>query len=338
MIKYDDYDKIINEHFDIEHTLTRKVLLVVNESDKSEILTKLTSKLYDDIVQKVDNIDFGDIPATKGDITKLENFDRLLESLETMRALLVEYRQDTEPVDIILKAVKNIEDRVDLFEKAFRYNIELPIVNYCTMVLSIVSSTSLMISSCVEYIKIPGTQDFKIAIDAVAAKKTREGMLFKSLARFNRTCDNGQFDKSMEHLIKNMQQKLLGADDAFMVVSAVAMGGLLLNILPVMRELIFFFYYSRTRMADYLEIQSELLNLNAQRYQQYGEGNSKERAEVAGKQRKIADIFSRLANKIAIDAKASEVKATKEANKPAAKNKIEDVVDSLPDSAASSLF
>ena len=56
------FNDVITEHFDIHDNKTRKVLLALDETDQSSVLNSLTSKLYDNIVEKVDDIDFGDIP------------------------------------------------------------------------------------------------------------------------------------------------------------------------------------------------------------------------------------------------------------------------------------
>ena len=53
------YEQIIKEYFDITHTETRKVLLAIDEADQNMVLTNLTSKLYDHIVGKVDDIEIG---------------------------------------------------------------------------------------------------------------------------------------------------------------------------------------------------------------------------------------------------------------------------------------
>ena len=43
------FEKAMTEYFDIEDHETRKILLNVNEADQSQVLTALTSKLYDNI-------------------------------------------------------------------------------------------------------------------------------------------------------------------------------------------------------------------------------------------------------------------------------------------------
>ena len=64
----------MNEHFDIYDNRTRNILLAVNEADQDGVMKSLADKLYSHIVEKVDDIDFGTIPLSKGDITKIDNY------------------------------------------------------------------------------------------------------------------------------------------------------------------------------------------------------------------------------------------------------------------------
>lgn len=338
MINPRDYNTILENYFDIEHRETRKVMLNINEADQNQVLTALTSKLYDHIVDKVDDIDFGTIPNTKGDITKLENFDRMQDCLSLVRQLLTEYKQNTNPVEIIQDAIDNIAERKELFEKAFRYQVELPMITYSTIVLSIVSSTSFLVSTCIEFIKSPTQDHFEVILDKVALIKTKSNLLFNNLDKFNDACDKGQIDNCLETIIKNNMKNLTGVEVGF-VVGGIAMAGLLLNIIPILRELIFFFYYSRTRVSDYFDIQADLLQMNAYNLQSNSTLNKAEREKIVKKQMKIVELFRKISNKVAIDTKQCEVKATKDiiqSNKEKARTT--DLMDSVPDSASSALF
>lgn len=338
MINPRDYDRIITEHFDITHNETRKVLLNINEADQNQVLTALTSRLYEHIVDKVDDIDFGTIPNSKGDITMVDNYDRLLDCLDVMESMLVEYKQDLKPVKTIKAAIKNVEERKELFQKGFRYQVELPMITYSTIVLSIISSTSFLVSTCIEFIKIPSQEEFGVILDKVALVKTKSNLLFNNLERFNTACDKKQIDNCLDVVIKNNMKNLTGVEVGF-VVGGVAMAGLILNIIPILRELIFFFYYSRTRISDYFDIQADLLQMNAYSVQNNDTMKKADRERIAKKQMKVVELFRKISNKVAIDTKESEVKATKEIVKSSnEKVKTSDIMDSVPDSASSALF
>lgn len=337
MINRNDYNTILNEYFDIEHNETRKIMLAIDENDQNSVLNALTSKLYDSIVNKVDDIDFGSIPETKGDITKLENYDKLVECINVMEGLLKEFKQDAKPIHDIKSALKNIETRKDLFERGFKLNIELPMVLYSTITLSIVSSISFLISSCVEFIKSPAEEDFKVTIDKISLVKSKQNLLFTNLDKFNKACDKGQIDNALDYVMKNATKNLTGMETG-VVVGSIALVGLLLNIIPILRELIFFFYYSRTRMSDYFEIQADLLQVNAYNIQNNQSINKKEREAIAKKQLKIVEMFRKLSNRLAIEVKTTEVKAEKAISNEKKQYKTSDIVDSVPDSASSILF
>lgn len=331
------FEKAMNEYFDIEDHETRHILLSVNEADQSQVLTALTSKLYDNIVEKVDDIDYGDIPNTKGDITKLANYEKLENCIEILIDILEEYKQDTKPILIIDHALENIKARKELFEKAFRYNIELPMVMYSTICLSIISSVSFMISTCIEFIKTPSQETFNIVLDKVALAKTKQNLLFINLDKFNKSCKNGDFDRAMEHIINNKVKNFTGIT-AIGVVGSIALIGIILNIIPIMRELIFYFYYSKTRVSDYFDAQADLLQMNAYNIEHNELRSPEEREKIVKKQLKIVELFRKISNKLAIDNKESEARATKEIVNNNKKFKTDEVLDSMPDSAASALF
>lgn len=333
------YNLIVKEHYDITDEETRKALVNVSEADKNQILSSLTNKLYQDIVDKVDDIDFGSIPRSAGDFTKIENYDRLMECIMTLRQIMNEYKQDTKKnLDVITTAIDNLISRRDLFMKSFQMNLELPMVLYSTISLSIVSSVSFMISSCIEFIKSPTKDSFDVEIDKVALNKTSSNVLFTNLQKFNDACRKGQVDSTIEYIIKNRVKNFTGYEVG-LVFGGIAMIGIILNIIPIMRELIFFFYYSRVRVSDYFEIQADLLQMNAYRVESDQSLNKEDRTRIVKKQMKIVDTFRKIANKIGIDNKSAEVKSTKEiTNVSKEKYKYSDLNDSLPDSSDSDLF
>lgn len=329
---------VIDECFDVKDNKTRKVLLALDETDQNSVLSSLTSKLYDNIVEKVDDIDFGDIPRTKGDITALPNYDKITGCIKTINDILVEYKQKTDPTDTISLALENLKHRKELFTKAYRYDIELPMVVYNTIALSIISSISLLIATSIEFIKQPGTDSFELSLDKVSLEKTKNSLLFSNLKKFNESCRRNEIDNCLNMVINNRVKNLTGIEVG-VAGATVATITILFAIIPVIRELIFFFYYTRTRVSDYFDVQADLLQMNAANIDSSKIKSEPERKKVISKQLKIADMFRKLANKISVTAKESEVAATKDiVAKSKNKPKIDDVVDSIPDSASSALF
>lgn len=198
-----EYNKLINENFDIADDLTRKTIIALENDESNQLLTTLSSQLYDKIVEKVDKVDFGSIPKSNGDITKVEGFDNTVECLNIMRQIVNEYKEDTEIVDNVLTAIDNIKARKGIFMKAFATNVEAPILVYNSIVMDIEYSVSFLISVCIQYIKDPSSTSMKNALDKTAYYKSRENLCYKQIITFNNACLNNELDNVINHIIKN---------------------------------------------------------------------------------------------------------------------------------------
>ena len=338
---YPELKKALNEHFDVFDKTTRNQLRAMNEAQHNTALTALTSKLYDQIVSKAHNIDFGEIPATKGDITKLSNFETMKETIGIIKGIVTEYKQDTKPVDEISVAIGNIQGRKDMFERAFRANCEMPMLMYNNMVMAVVVGTSHMITACIEFIKSPKGESFAIQLDKIAYIKSKDNLIYESISKFNRICENGDFDQAMNMIIDKRIRKFTGISIGAGIVVGVI---ILTNIIPLLRELVYLFYHTRVSLSDYCNVQADLLTMNA-----YNLANNdintdaNEKSDIVEKQNKIAEKFRKIANFFAIKDKKAEVEATKDIENSAKKYKLDmnsDIVSEEPDEedSGSALF
>lgn len=320
--QYPEFNKAIQEHMDLYDTKTRRALHNLSEADQNSVLTTLTSKLYDNIVTKAAEVDYGDIPDTKGDITKLPQYDKLVECLDLLKNIIKEYRQDPGPIEEILTALDNIASRKTMFERAYRYDIELIQVMYCNEVLSIISGVSYMIATCIEFIKTPKEDTFTTVLDSMAYKKAKDHLIYTNLRKFNQSCAKGDFDKACDYLISQRTKNFAGLTIGASVAGGIAAVALILNIVPIMREIIFFFYWARTRVSDFLDLQADLIQMNAATVNGSDKENS---AEISTKQMAVSQMFRNTANKIAVNCKQSEVKAAKDIASSNSKMKIDDL-------------
>lgn len=366
-----EFNECMNNYFNTQDEMTRKVLLTVNEADQNLMMQSLASKLYKHIVSKVDDVDFGMIPMSKGDITKVDKYEELSDCISVIADILNNYRQPTTLVDTVSIALQNMVDRKELFMRGFRGNADMVMMTYNTLALSIVSAVSLMISSSIEFIKLPENKGFNIAFDKTSKLKGEQKILYKNLNHFNKLCANGKFDQTMEYAIKNNMLfnflkknesaevvseavppilvqdaiKTLGTTAAGFVgahpvigITAGVIAGVILLII-IIKELIYYFYYARTKASDYFDAQSSLLVMNAYNVENSLTRDETERKTIAEKQNRVAQFFSKLANKLNVSDRTAESKASKDIdtdNKQ--KFTYNDVVASIPDSANAALF
>lgn len=332
--RYPEFAKAMNENFDLDDRETCNVLLAVNEEDQSRVLSALTSKLYDAIVDKVDDIDFGEIPATKGDITKLPSFERMQEAVNTIQKLMFQFHQDTtKNIDQVDTAISNIVKNKDVFVKGYILNLEFPIVMYNTMVMGCVTSLSYMIANCIDFIKQPNTDTFDTVITRTAVIKSNQHLLFTNLRRFNDSCKSGEFNKAMDYVMKADSKQFLGG--AMVIGGTVAALGIIMNIIPIMRELIYFYFYNRVRVSDYFALQADLLQMNIYNLDLNRPNITREEKDkIIRKQTTIANAFRKAADSISVDCKQAELKGTKDMVKSTKKFTTSDILDDMPDSAA----
>lgn len=197
-----DIDQVLRENLDISDKVTRKYLVSLDEDDKSAVATALASALYDKIVKNVDKIDFGTIPKSMGDITKIDGYDNTVECLNIIKKLVIEYKESTDIVDTVINAIENVKGRKPLFMKGFALKSSLPMNVYNLITLSIEHSVSFLISVCIEYIKNADTKTINIALDKAAYNNAHDNLLFEQLAIFNKSCGSGELDSCFTEILK----------------------------------------------------------------------------------------------------------------------------------------
>ena len=311
----EEYTAYINEHMDLGDRETLKSVSYLQEAEKQKVLTSLTAKLYDKIVDKGDDIDFGTIPQSRGDITKIENYDQMRECLDLIRDIVRQYGQSTRPLDVIYDAIDNMTVLKQQFQMAYNLNIELPIVIYNTIALSIVSGISYMITGCIEYVKTPdGT--FEVTLDKIAYRNSEKNLLYRNLGDFNKCCATGEMKRVIDECNHKNVKRLTGAEVGMIVFSISTLVALMKNIIPFLQNLVYFFFHARQSISDYFAVQADLLQMNAANVV-YRDTVGKDKEKIAAKQMKIADRFRKVSNFFAVKYKKSEHDAgrdTKEDN------------------------
>ena len=324
-----EFEKAVNEYFDLSDKETFSYLRSLEEADQNNVLTALTSKLYDKMVEKVDDIDFGDIPKSRGDITKLPNYDKVVDCVDIIKGILISSKQDLEPIMIIENTIKNLNEYKELFIRGYQLNMEMPMMIYNTTVLSIYSSISILIASCIEFIKSTDNTGFDIALDKVQLKKTKDSLLFRNLKMINEAFANGMLPKALDEVLRQNTKNFTGVE-IFATIKITAMViSILLFIFRYIKDIVYFAYCMRVKVSDYFDTQSALLQMNAYNLAARSSNSDKDVKEIQAKQLKIADRFKKIANVLEVKKNKAEVATEKESKATEKKMKIGDISDSL---------
>ena len=335
----DQYNALVKEHFDITDRETRKILVTINEADQNQVMGNLAAKLYDAIVKKVTDIDFGQIPASRGDITKIPNYLDMVSCLTTIRDMMVESKQSTGSADIIFLAIENMKKYQKIWEKGYVLENEMVIVFYNTIALSIVSAISLLTSATIEFVKNPQSDVIDIELAKVANHKTKDNLLFKNLDKFNKACRKGDIEKVFNDVLRAQRQLKEGtiikeSISAILFTGAIVLG-LLSTVIPILHQLTNALYCLRQNVAEYLAGEADVIRLNAEKVQYNRAKTPEQKKKIIARQHKIADHFKKWANKLMIKANKADAEAQKQIKEDRSnKSKIGDVIDDMPDSAS----
>ena len=333
------YNEFVKEYFDITDRETRKVLVTINEADQNQVMGSLATKLYDAIVKKVTDIDFGQIPQSRGDITKIPNYLDMVECLTTIRDMMVASKQSTQTPDIIFLSIENMKKYQKIWEKGYVLDNEMAIVFYNTIALSIVSAISLLTSATVEFVKNPQSDVIDLELAKVANHKTKDNLLFKNLDKFNKACRKGDIEKIFNEVLKAQRQikeeTIVKENIAAILFTGAMVLGLLSTVIPILHQLTNALYCLRQTVAEYLAGEADVIRLNAEKVQYNRAKSPEQKKKIIARQHKIADHFKKWSNKLMIKANKADVEANKKIKEENSnKSKIGDVVDEMPDSAS----
>ena len=336
---YNAYESCLREHMNFRDPETLRFIAEANSTDQNQLLVALTSKLYEKIQEKYDKIDFSTIARSRGDITKIDKFSSLQECIEIINKLVIEYKEDTYPVDVVSSAIYNIQSRTNVFKKAFVIGSPVLTMTYNTICTAIVESVSFLIATCIEYVKVPGNESFRMALNSVAYSRTRENILFESLASFNEGCKSGEFDEACKLCLERtkiareaaetvdvkhdnpfLTPEQIESDDQEIVVhdtdEKVHTEGLISNVsyvvsrammfimkalIPLIRNIVYWRYSKKQAKADYYEAQAELIQMNAYQLMYNDTIDIDRRKRIYEKQMKIVEKYRARANKYSID-------------------------------------
>lgn len=279
----------------------RQTIFALMENELSAVNNAMITNLYKSAIDKA-HIDFDDIPDSRGNITRYSGYNAMMETIQILKDIAVKSNVKIPELDIVEQAISNITGAREIFEKGFALEKDFIILQYNTLVLACVESVSIIISSYVDFIKRPDKNEFTII-----RSKERSGYLaVQNLDKFNAAVRQGDFSKVNNAILNSGKEGFVGVDD---VIVPVIIIGAVLVLVPLIRELIFLFYYSRMRVSDYLTHQAALLEINKQNVES-GNAPVKRKTEIVKKQSETIRKLQSLSEKIKIDKSSSEHSAS----------------------------
>lgn len=277
----------------------RQELRAVMESSAAQLDATMVSKLYKSAIDK--SHVFDTFEDSKGDITKFDGYANMKESLSILASLGEKSGVTIKELNTINTAIRILEGHKEAFMKGFLIENELVKMIYNTVLMGCVEGTSIVISSYVDFLRSVDKTEVTVVKTSPYTETT-----IKNLELFVASSNKGELQKILREATSN-RDNFLGASAATVTLSA-AMVGAAISIVPLLRELAFLFYYTRSRLSDYLEQQALLVEINSKNLDSSTLPLA-ERKKVAKRQQEKVQQFRRMADKVKYDVKKGTLDA-----------------------------
>ena len=305
---------------------------VLNESVQDSLSDAVLGKMFELTVGKYSKIDFSDIERSRGDITKIKYYANLRECID----ILLDIHSISDKIPGVLAvsvALSNMLNLKKAFEHAFRTKNNVAIIVYNTVMYSIMEATSYLIATSVDFVKNDSDTEFTVNLYT----DSKQHMLIDQLVKFNKTVDDGsliKFIKETENVtsdslheatvVNTLIDKGLGKaiSTASNVLNkkgvktgikvAIGTGALIwvaCNIVPFIREMIYWIYKTRQKISDAAEIQAEFLETNIEILKSR---DAEKNQKIISKQEKHIKRFRAIAKAFSIESDKAQRDAKKE--------------------------
>ena len=269
----------------------KKYMSQMSKNDVHQVNGALIQNLYGSVIKRKD-IDFGDIPDSNGDIEKVKYYKSTVESLDTLEELYRKNNIDEPSVGEVKRAISNMKKFRPQFTTGFRLKHEFVEITYNSLVMSIIDATSLLISSYVTYV-VSADDHYRLTHDV---DKNRGYVSLENLRKFNIASENGNMVNALNYMTDEGRKAFMGED--IIIGGAVIM--CLLSIVPLTREIVYHYYASRVKIADYLTMQADFLEMNKLAVEA-SKKSPAEKKSIVKKQEAVIKRMRKTADKLTIN-------------------------------------
>lgn len=278
----------------------RKYMDTMMESDVNQLNATSTQKLYTSVLER-NNVDFGDIPKAKGDIDQVKYIKSTVECLDILATMAEKNRMTVPEIAEVRTCINNLRNLKGYFTEGCKTGNEYVSIMFSCMTMACIDVTSNLIGSFLDYLTVSGGSDVR-TFNAITNKdKNRALVTLESIRNFNSLYASGKVQASLSALLKDDKKNFAGTAAIATGVAVTALSiGAMMAVVPLTRELIFFFYNTRVTISDYLTMQSNLLEMNKLVVEASTKG-PKEKAKIIKKQDEAIKKMRKIADKIAIN-------------------------------------
>ena len=268
----------------------------LQESDKKNLSVDLINSVVDSIKEKSNNIKMEEIEKTKGDVSKLKNFDDIKDSVRFLTKLYNIENNAPEIIPNLNQVLINLDKYKREFMEAYRQDNFLLKTYYESVVFSLIVSITYLVTNAIKY-KQDKAGNLMMSFEDDLDKGTDTNYTFNAVRKFNKYVDDGKFSKFANKSLDN---------ENFISAAGAGLSVIVLTFFFVwtIRQVIYFVYFSRAKISDYLNSIANYVELNKESIN--GNDNAKE------KQEELAEKIRDAADKIDVQKRKGNAEAKQE--------------------------
>lgn len=244
----------------------------------------------------------------RGDVTKFKGYENNLTALQFLKS--DSHLGISKNALIVEEALLNLKARKKVFELGFKTKeTMLGKLAFGATLKACVAATSMLISE---------------SSVVTTSRDPFNHMVFDSLALFNMGCKDGTVDKMMRY-----ELNLNGAVKENAITDLISVGVSVASALITgLRSMVYWVYYTRIKVADYLEHQAAYIEMNKVALENRKDIDSAKKKEIIRKQAEWQKTLLELSDKIQLDDVKAARKAKADSEKDAKEIKAADATGS----------
>lgn len=279
------------------HTWSMRNYNSLTEEAKSEKGEKIVTRLFKDIKNKALKLDFSDIEVSKGDITKINNYEALDNAIKFLNKMSNNIKSPAvhSALGEINMAHASLKSYKNYYKTAFNSKNRLVIYLFDSVTVALVQATSYIVSRTTE-ILVDGYGNVTCTLSEI--NNLPKNASLSALKSYNQMDKDGSLIKTFNYSSKTRKEDY---DETSLFFGHI--GTIFLLPVYVIRWVVFSYYQTRIRLSAYFSHLADFVAINS---------TIVEDKKVAEKQKKIASRFKKMADKISVDQDMSTEQSSQE--------------------------
>ena len=282
-------------------------MAMVSEStaSKNKVYANISHYFFNKINEKNMMQYFSKYSDSKGNVEKFKGYNDMLASLQYLKA--DSHMNVSKGAMVVEEALLNLKANRKAFELSFGgKESQLGKLMYTCLLKACVATTSLLIGNSA------------VAIGDIQQKRFNTPLSIEGLEIFNKYSKDGTVARMMRYEL-NIGNRAVREDGLVDAISdAINLGVSVASaFITAIRSLVYWVYYTRIDLADYLEQQAAYVELNRKALENRTDLDPEKKKQIIAKQKEWELRLLKLSDRIQVDDVKAARKAKAEAEKDA---------------------